>query len=124
MVSKSSAARRLSPPARNFSVSGSQAEQNSAKVFGPCVYVIKQAGADEILYVGMSIHGIVRLNDSKHRGLLQARAHDDVIVQLHFCPDAKTAADLESGLILKHRPKYNATVDLRYVERRRSGEER
>jgi hypothetical protein len=90
-----------------------------AKMFGPCVYVLKQAGSEEILYVGMSANGIVRLNGSKHRGLAQARAHENVVVQLHFCPDTKVAAQLESLLILKHRPKYNTTVDLKYVERRR-----
>jgi hypothetical protein len=86
-----------------------------ANMYGPCVYVLKEAGSEEILYVGMSINGIVRLNGSKHRGLAQARAHDNVIVQLHFCSDARAAAELESRLILKHRPKYNATVDLKYI---------
>src|SRR5262245_18759354 len=34
-----------------------------SKLFGPCVYMLKQAGSEEILYVGMSANGIMRLGD-------------------------------------------------------------
>lgn len=89
-----------------------------AGLFGPCVYLLKEAGSEEVLYIGMSMTGVRRLSNSHHRGVEQAKRHRDVLVKLFFFSDVKAAAELESALILKHRPKYNINVDLRYVRRR------
>lgn len=37
--------------------------------------------------------------------------------QIHFCETIEEASNLETDLILKHRPKYNSTVDLKYINR-------
>jgi Arm DNA-binding domain len=89
------------------------------KLFGPCVYVVKEAGADLVLYVGMSTKGVSRIGDYGHHVIEAMRARENIIVSVIFAEDANAAIRLETALILKHRPEFNSRVDLKPIKRRR-----
>lgn len=87
-----------------------------AKLFGPCVYIVKEPGSESILYIGMSVKGIARLGDHGHSVIAKLKA-EGVIVKIIFRDDAESARELESRLILRFKPKLNSILDLRPINR-------
>ncbi len=85
-------------------------------VDAPVVYMA--FGYDEVLYVGMSQHGLGRVFDRKHHVLSLIR--DEIqSIQVYEVESIKAAIFLENILIKEFRPKHN---DRRVVRRVRNGD--
>lgn len=84
-----------------------------AKLFGPCVYILKEAGSKKVLYIGMSRNGIARLVDYKHGAVRKVKMKEKVIAKIIFFGDIEAARKLENVLILRHKPELNTVVYLR-----------